>query len=403
MGLRKTDLVSKSAIDLENMLREVVGELRAIRSRNGGTFANVSKADAERVRELNRDMRTLGEALDDKRAEGGFDRLFEHFDRVLNEVAPDGQHPGHGRPNGAPAERIQPVASLYRAMRDAGFKFGQPGQRVTVPAGVLWAPDLQAAVTTFGPDTIAPQRAAQAIIRGHDRRYVYPALQSDPLGQAATAVDFVRQSARSLATPVSMRRALAATSTKPESALTLELAHATLEQIAHKISGVPNVVARQPAIRPVIENDLRLGLAEALDAQAVAVINAAGLTAGGTGSSIAARIRKAMTVVEAAGFSPNTVALSPADAEALDLELLAILNSTNTLPNSGLNVRVGKSVTTGFAFDRGAFATVHAKPAEIAAFEENDGASNSQLFRAEMDAMTTVDQAGAAAALGAAV
>jgi hypothetical protein len=110
-----------------------------------------------------------------------------------------------------------------------------------------------------------------------------------------------------------------------------------------------------------------------------------------------------MTVVQAAGYNPNTVALSPADAEALDLELLDILNSTNTLPNWGLDIRIGKSVTTGFVFDRSAFATVHASPLEVAAFEENDGATNSHLIRAEMNAITTVDQLAAGAALGAAV
>lgn len=79
-----------------------------------------------------------------------------------------------------------------------------------------------------------------------------------------------------------------------------------------------------------------------------------------------------MTVVQAAGFEPNTVALSPADAEALDLELLDILNLTNTLANWGLQIRIGKSVTTGFVFDRFAFATVHASPISVAAFEENE-------------------------------
>jgi hypothetical protein len=67
-----------------------------------------------------------------------------------------------------------------------------------------------------------------------------------------------------------------------------------------------------------------------------------------------------------------------------------------------LQIRVGKSVTTGFVFDRSAFATVHASPAEIAAFEENDGATNSQLLRGELSAISTVDQADAGAALGAA-
>jgi hypothetical protein len=111
-------------------------------------------------------------------------------------------------------------------------------------------------------------------------------------------------------------------------------------------------------------------------------------------------VRRAITVVEAAGFSPNVVALNPADAEALDLELLALMNSTDTLPNWGLQVRVGKSVTTGFVFSSSDFATLHASPIEIASFEENDGGTNSQLVRAELNSIATVDQVDAAAALG---
>jgi hypothetical protein len=281
-------------------------------------------------------------------------------------------------------------------MRAQHFAIGS-NPRVTVPAGVLWG-----AVTYFGPDTLAPRRSNVPVLLGADRRWVFPALNSNPLALTDTAVDFVRQSARTLATPANMRRALDAVTTKPETASTVELAHAELEQIAHKISGVPNIVFKQASVRQVLDNDLRLGLGEALDAQAIAAIAAAGLTAGGTASSVAGRIRKAMSVVQAAGYEPDTVALSPALAEALDLELLDVLNSTNTLPNWGLQIRVGKSVTTGFVFDRSAFATVHASPAEIAAFEENDGATNSQLLRGELSAISTVDQADAGAALGAA-
>ncbi len=215
----------------------------------------------------------------------------------------------------------------------------------------------------------------------------------------------MQETARALASTASMIRAIDATSNKPESAVTVALVHTPLKQVATVISGIPNIVWRQqePRIGDLLDGELRLALSEALDAQAVAAVAAATLTAGGTGSTLAARVRRAMTVVEAAGFQPDTVALSPADAEALDLELLATLNSSNTLPNWGLNVRIGKHVTTGFVFDSTAFATVHASPIELQAFEENAGKSNTTLLRAELNAETTIDQASAAAALGAPV
>lgn len=113
-----------------------------------------------------------------------------------------------------------------------------------------------------------------------------------------------------------------------ESAFTVALVPTPLEQIAHKIASIPNIVFGNAGIREIIDSELQLGLAEALDAQAIAIINAAGMTAGGTGSSLAARIRKAMTVVQAAGFKPNTVALSPADARSSRSS-----GATSTLPS----------------------------------------------------------------------
>ena len=65
------------------------------------------------------------------------------------------------------------------------------------------------------------------------------------------------------------------------------------------------------------------------------------------------------------------------------------------------DVRVSKSVTTGFVFDSKAFATVHASPISVGSFEENDGATNSQLCRGEFNAMRTVESPTAGVALGA--
>ena len=328
---------------------------------------------------------------------GDLDEQYDHFDELVNKPAPGEEHPGHGRTAGSSGgTAIRPVASMWDAMSKQGFKLGS-NPRVTVPAGVLWA------AVTSPTDTLAPADRARVAMMGKYERYVFPALLSDPLSPLATAVDWARQSVRALATTASMRRTIAATSTKPESAFTVVLVHSALEQIAHKIAGIPNIVFRNPSIRQVIDSELRLGLAEALDAQAIAIINAAGMAVGGTGANLAIRIRKAVTTVQAAGFQPDTVALSPADAEALDLLLLDVLNSSNTLPNWKLNVRVGKSVTTGFVFDSSAFATVHASPIDVAAFEENAGATNSQLARGEFNAITTVEQVAAGAALGAQV
>jgi hypothetical protein len=404
--LTKEEVAKLGSKAVETEMRSRLDELKAIKQRNGGSLKGVNEEDGGTARRIAGELNILGERLDEARAVEGVSDQYAAYEGFVGkledffEKPSEGKgHPGHGRmpgSNGGAGESIRPVASMWAAMKAQRFAIGT-NPRVTVSPGVLWG------AVTSPTDTLAPSRRDMPFLLGADRRFIYPALRSDPLSPLDTAVDWARQSVRALATPASMRRAIAATSTKPESAFTVVLVHSALEQLAHKISGVPNIVFRNRGIATVIESDLRLGLAEALDAQAVAIINAAGMAVGGTGANLAIRIRKAMTTVQAAGFEPDTVALSPADAEALDLLLLDVLNSSNTLPNWKLDVRVGKSVTTGFVFDSKAFATVHAGPVDIAAFEENAGATNSQLVRGEFNAITTVEQVGAGAALGAQV
>jgi hypothetical protein len=394
--LRKTDVAKLDSKQVERALRERLHELGAIRETNGGTLDGITGDDAAKVREITSDLNILGERFDGAKAVEGAEETYTTFHSYFEEVDPARPHPGHGRTDGGgTGEAITPVASMWAAMRQARFD-PVANRRVSVPAGVLYG-----AVTTSEPDELAPRRLAGVSFAGADRRFVFPALRSDPMTPLETSVDYVRQTGRTLADPADMRRTIAETTEKPESAIGVELAHKELEQVAHKVSGVPLIVFRQPGIRQVIDTDLRLGLAEALDDQALDEINSAGLTAGAAGATMAERIRRAVAVVEDAGFAPDTVALSPAASLALDLELLELQNSTGVLPSWGLKVRVGKSVAgAGFVFDSRSFATVHAGPVEIAAFDENDGATNSVLLRAELNAATTVDQEDAGAAIG---
>jgi hypothetical protein len=158
------------------------------------------------------------------------------------------------------------------------------------------------------------------------------------------------------------------------------------------VSGVPNIVARQRPFRDLIEGDLRLGLSEALDDMVDDAITAATIPMGSAGADIAQKIRYAMAVVEAAGYSPDTVALSPDEAVELDLILLETNNSTGVGPLFGLRPRISKALTLAVVFDSRAFGTLYSGPVEFASFEENDGATNSMLFRAELNAVAVIDR-----------
>jgi hypothetical protein len=283
--------------------------------------------------------------------------------------------------------------TFSEAIKKAGFN-PVSKHRVRVPAEAalyVGAVNDFSGISTFGPRRLTPS------VLGADQRFVYPALRQAPLSPTDTSVDYLKQTARTLADPADMVRAIDATTDKPETTLGVQIAAVTPSQVAHAVVGVPNIVNRQRVFADLIEGDLRLGLSEALDSMVVDAIAAASVPAGASGTGVAAGVRKAITAVLAAGYTPDTIALDPDTDEALDLALLSLNNSTGVGPLFGLQRRVGKSVATPFVFDSQRFGTLAASPVEFAAFEENAGRTNSMTFRAELNAAVIVDRAAAAA------
>ncbi len=258
--------------------------------------------------------------------------------QVLDREVPVQQHPGHPRGDGAgrSGQAIPRGGSLYEAVKRAGFD-PVDRNRVQVSPG----PALFGAVTVTSPiDTLAPYRRRDTVRLGLDQRHIYPALKSVGLSATDTAVDYFQVTARTLANPDTMRRALTATTAKPESAVTVELKHVTLYQVAHVISDIPLITFRQPAIRNVIDGELRLGLNEALDEMVSDEIAATTIPSGGAvGGSLASRIRKAVKVVQDAGYTPDVLAINSQGSLDLDLELLALNNSSGVSPSWDLQVR----------------------------------------------------------------
>jgi hypothetical protein len=177
---------------------------------------------------------------------------------------------GYGIPRDQPAAdrgAIKPIPDFAAELVRKGWT-RQPGDRVSVDPGVL---QLQAAVTSPTIADVGPARIGP-IQLGADRRYLYLALRAVGVPASVTAIDWTRQSVRALASPATMLRALDAVTNKPESAITVVLQHTALQQVATVISGIPNIVLKQD-YAPIINNEVRLALAEALDAQAVAAVN----------------------------------------------------------------------------------------------------------------------------------
>jgi hypothetical protein len=135
---------------------------------------------------------------------------------------------------------------------------------------------------------------------GYDTRWLYPVLPTTPVSDATTSVQYLRQSSRSPA-GTAVIRPLDATSQKPETFTTAELATLQLNQVASVNSGIPRIHAAQPMFQSIVESDLTLSVNDGLDE-----LVRRGVVTAGTASTVAGdilqKVRRAVTVVEGNGY-----------------------------------------------------------------------------------------------------
>ncbi len=235
---------------------------------------------------------------------------------------------------------------------------------------------------------------------GYDTRWVYPALPQTAVGADVTAIQYLRQSARTLA-GTAVIRALDATTTKPETATTVEYQTLQLNQVASIVSGIPRIHAAQPMFQSLIEQDLRLSIGDGLDELVRRGVATAGTASSVTGD-VLQKIRRAMTVVGTAGYNPDLLAIDPAGAEALDLlqtsgsEKMYVFAAGAVAPRPyGLEVRVWKTAGTAL-LDSQAFGRMYVSPMELRSFEADAGTTNKQNVRLETNAGFAVERLPAA-------
>ncbi len=246
---------------------------------------------------------------------------------------------------------------------------------------------------------------------GFDQRYAWPAFPRVPIDTGVTSVQVMTQTARTLPTAANVVRAVDAVTNKPESASTVTLVATSVKQLAAVVSGVPNVMLEQPAIESVLGNDLRLSINEGLDKLILDAIALSGFQAPGT-DPLLVSIRKAMTTLFAVGYNPDTLILTPAAAEALDVLVTGIASGVNDYvfapanfaPNQifGMNRRVSKTIPATAVVDSTAFGKLYAGPIALATFEENAGKTNSSLIRLEGNGVFGTERQNAAVRIAAA-
>jgi HK97 family phage prohead protease len=294
------------------------------------------------------------------------------------------------------------AGSLADEFRAAGF----PGETATVPFEAF---EQRAVSWTGSVDNINKVRAAAGPL-GADQRYAWPAFPRVPVDQGATSVDVFTQTARTLASAANVVRAIDAVSAKPETASTLAIVTTALKQVASIYTNVPNIQLEQPAFNTVIENDLSLAINDGLDKLVLDFIATAGFQAPGT-DALLVSIRKAMTTIQGNGYNPDTLILTPANAEALDTLVSGITGGTNdyvfppaqVAPNNifGLATRVSKTIPAAAVVDSQALGKLYTSPVTLARFEADSGTTNRGNVRMELHAVFGGERTGAAVRIAA--
>jgi len=301
----------------------------------------------------------------------------------------------------------EPARGLADEFRAAGF----PGAHGEL-AVVEFNPNLfedRAVTWTGSVDNINKERR-QAGAFPYDQRWAWPAFPRVAVDAGVTSVDVLTQTARSLAIAANVVRAVDAVTAKPETGSTLTIVTTAMKQVATIQTNVPNVYLEQAAFNSTIETDLRLAINDGLDKLVLDAIATSGFQAPGT-DPLLVSIRKAMTTLWAAGYNPDTLLLTPANAEALDLAVSGITGGTQDFvftpaqfaPGTifGMQRRISKTIPAAAVVDSQALGKYYTSPVSLARFEADAGTTNRSNVRLELNAVFGLERAAAAVRIAA--
>jgi hypothetical protein len=303
-------------------------------------------------------------------------------------------------------DRVTVTRTRPRGLADEFRQAGFPGEVATIPfetfedRALSWAgsvDNIKAAGATAGP-------------LGADTRYAWPAFPRVNVDSGATSVDIFAQTARTLPAASSVVRAIDAVTAKPEVATTLTINTTSLKQVAAIVTNVPNVYLEQAAFNSAIETDLQLALNEGLDKLVLDYIATAGFQAPGT-DPLLVSIRKAMTTIMGNGYSPDTLILTPAAAEGLDVLVSGISGGTNdyVFPPASLapaniftlSKRISKTIAAPAVVDSRALGKLYTSPVQLSRHEADSGTTNRGNVRMELNGVFGGERTGAAVRIAA--
>lgn len=142
---------------------------------------------------------------------------------------------------------------------------------------------------------------------------------------------------------------------KPQVDIEARAIPVVLGTIAGWVPATRQLLEDAPAARGLIEGQLRRGYYTALEKEAASVISAASFdtVTGASGQSLLAVARTAQAELQAAGYEPDTMLTSPAEAAAMDIALMeaTLLGAVAGVRPWGLNVIPVAGLTKNYVGD----------------------------------------------------
>ena len=182
----------------------------------------------------------------------------------------------------------------------------------------------------YALDPITLGRPAQSLLA------VLPVKQHD-----SPTWNYLRQTVRDNKAAVVAEGAL-----KPTSVYSVEQVAGTLSVVAHLSEGIPRYwLADNANLQAFLTSELQYGLATAVEAQALAAINAtSGIQSNGYATSVLATLRTSILKLELQGLTPAAFCLHPTDMMALELAASA---TTPAVEWNGLPLDTAKRILFG--------------------------------------------------------
>ena len=173
-----------------------------------------------------------------------------------------------------------------------------------------WLPVVLRVGQEFKPDPVALGKPATALLD------VLPVV-----GHSSPEFSYLRQTTRQ-----NLAAVVAEGATKPTSQYSVTRIEASLVVVAHLSEAVPRFwLLDNVSLDRFVEAELEYGLGLAVETKVLADINGtSGIQTQAYTTSVLATIRKALTKLEVAGYSPASIVLHPTDFEGVELALSTV-------------------------------------------------------------------------------